>query len=182
MTNSNRLEELNLNYKELVSTIKTLDKRIDNSKATAIELANAYFLLQATLCTAELSFPWAGGALTRNRSISVSVSALASIVFWVFFVRAVNECVVNWKKQENTFMEKQRVYRVIYSIRTGMGERDDGGPAANNSLTNHFAFVRFKRYTCIVAICGVLLSCTLLVTYRLLFAPPAPAPPPPRQS
>ncbi|KAL7122436.1 hypothetical protein ACP275_01G046000 [Erythranthe tilingii] len=167
---SESLEELNLNYKEFGDLIENLDKKHHHLEARAGQLAGAYVIFQAIMYM-QVFLPSAAAAAPPQqgkRWISISMSALISIAFWITFATTVRDCIRTRGQQESTFEEQQRLYRKIYSIRTGRRESGGGGAAAQRSLSKMFAFVRCQRYAYVGALHSALFSFTVLVSYALL--------------
>ncbi|KAG8363129.1 hypothetical protein BUALT_Bualt10G0087900 [Buddleja alternifolia] len=158
---SESLEELNVNYKELRSLIEILEKRIQYLQSNASQLAGAYVIFEGIMYM-QVLLP----SVTVHGTwwIPLCLSAFVSIAFWLSFINSVRDWVRVRGQQDRVFMEQERLYRKIYSTRSGRSQNDD----ALQSLAKPFAFVRFQRYACVGAIHCALFSFTLLLSYALL--------------
>ncbi|KAG8375314.1 hypothetical protein BUALT_Bualt10G0087400 [Buddleja alternifolia] len=160
---SESLEDLNVNYKELRSLMEILEKRIQYLQSNAGQLAGAYVIFegimyfQVLLSSVMVHGTW---------WIPLCLSAFVSIAFWLSFINSVRDWVRVREQQDRVFMEQERLYQKIYSTRNGPGEN-----SAVQSLAKPFAFVRFQRYACVGAIHCALFSFTLLLSYALLTIP-----------
>ncbi|KAI3468447.1 hypothetical protein Pfo_025110 [Paulownia fortunei] len=166
---SETLEGLNLNYKEFRSLIEILDKKFQYLKAKAGQLAGAYVIFEAIMYVQVSTLPSA--ALRGQRWIPVCLSSFVSIAFWLTFINTVNDCVRTRRQQDFTFMEQEKLYRKIYSIRNGRKQNDGGAAASQQSLAKAFAFVRRRRYLYVGTLHSALFSFTLLVLYSFLSVP-----------
>ncbi|KAG8375317.1 hypothetical protein BUALT_Bualt10G0087700 [Buddleja alternifolia] len=146
---SESLEDLNVNYKELRSLIEILEKRIHYLQSNAGQLAGAYVIFEGIMYIQVLlpSFTVHGKGW-----IPFCLSAFVSIAFWLSFINSVRDWVRVREQQDRVFMEQERLCRKIYSTRNGRGENsamqnlsrtaDHIGPAAASSTPIIYTFAQ----------------------------------------
>ncbi|KAK4389060.1 hypothetical protein Sango_2243000 [Sesamum angolense] len=168
--NSQSLEELNLNYKELRSLIDNLEQNAQHMKASAAQFWALYVIFQLIIYAQVILLPSA--ALPGNWTwIPFGLSASVSTAFWLTLIPTVNDFVEFRDQQHLAFLEQQRTYRKIYAIKNGVKQNTAGIAPSQQRLAKAFAVVRRKRYAYVGAVLSALFSFTLLVSYAVFSIP-----------
>ncbi|KAK4435659.1 hypothetical protein Salat_0729400 [Sesamum alatum] len=164
---SESLEDLNVKFDELRSSIENLERELQSLKAWAAQLAGLYVIFQGIMYVQAI-IPSA--ALIGTRWIAAGLSGFVSVSFWLTLIPTVNDLFRYREQQDLTFLEQQRTYRKIFSIQNGR-KLNSGSTAAQQRLAKAFATARHQRYAYVWAVLSALFSFTMLVSYALVSIP-----------
>lgn len=164
---SESLEDLNVKFEELRSSIENQEREFQRLKAWAAQLAGLYVIFQGIMY-AQAIIPSA--ALIGTRPIAIGLSGFVSVSFWLTLISTVNDLLSYRQQQDLIFLEQQSTYRKIFSIQNGR-KLNSGSSGAQQRLAKAFATARHQRYAYISVVLSALLSFTMLVTYALVSVP-----------
>ncbi|KAL2236835.1 UNVERIFIED_CONTAM: hypothetical protein Sindi_0875200 [Sesamum indicum] len=164
---SESLEDLNVKFEQLRSSIEDMEREFQRLKAWAAQLGGLYVIFQGIMYVQAI-IPSA--ALIGTRAIAIGLSGSVSVSFWLTLIPTLNDLLSYRQQQDLTFLEQQRTYRKIFSIRNGR-KQNSGSTGAQQRLAKVFATARHQRYACIGVVLSALLSFTMLVTYALVSVP-----------